>query len=178
MPELERRAVLELRAAPAKRRLEGLAAPFDQVAHIGGFDEVITRGAFTATLSDGHDIVALADHDPRDVLARTRNGSLRLAETRSGLEFSLDLPDTQLGRDVLHMAENELLGGMSFGFRVRPAGERWDKMTRELRSLDLVEISTVAAWPAYDGTVVAARSRMPIRLALARRWMETLRWGS
>jgi HK97 family phage prohead protease len=173
MAELERRAVLEVRAAPAKRRLEGIAAPFGQVAHINGFDERIIEGAFTETLRDGHDILALADHDHRQLLGRTRNGSLRLEETRSGLEFSLDLPDTTLGRDVLELASRGDLGGMSFGFRVRPAGERWDKMTRELRALDLLEISTVAAWPAYEGTVVSVRSRPPIRLCMAQRFLET-----
>jgi uncharacterized protein len=174
MPQLERRAVLEYRAAPSKRRLEGLAAPYGQTAHIGGFDEVIVEGAFRDTLRDGHDIVALADHDHRHLLGRTRNGSLRLEETRAGLEFSLDLPDTQVGRDVLHMAEQELLGGMSFGFTVRPAGERWVKMTRELRALDLAEISTVAAWPAYSSTEVFVRSRRPPRLTRALRVLETV----
>jgi HK97 family phage prohead protease len=174
MAELERRAVLEVRAAPAKRRLEGIAAPFDQVAHIGGFDEVIIEGAFAESLRSGRDVLALVDHDHRQVLARTRNGSLRLEETRSGLEFSLDLPDTQAGRDVLALAEAGTLGGMSFGFVVRNAGERWVKMTRELRALDLLEISTVAAWPAYEGTTVQTRARVPPRVRRALAWLETV----
>jgi HK97 family phage prohead protease len=174
MAEIERRPVLEVRAAPAKRRLEGLAAPFNQVAHINGFDETIVPGAFAESLRSGRDVLALADHDHRQLLARTRNGSLRLEETRSGLEFSLDLPETTLGRDVLALAEAGTLGGMSFAFTVKTAGERWVKMTRELRALDLVEISTVASWPAYSGTTVAARSRMPPRLALALRVLETV----
>ena len=104
-----------------------IAAPFNMVAHIGGFDERIVPGAFTETLRDGHDILALADHDHRQLLGRTKNGSLQLEETRSGLEFSLDLPDTSLGRDVLALAERGDLGGMSFGFKVGAAGERWVK---------------------------------------------------
>jgi HK97 family phage prohead protease len=174
MPEIERRPVLEVRAAPAKRRLEGLAAPYGQVAHINGFDEVIIEGAFAESLRSGRDVLALVDHDHRHVLARTRNGSLRLEETRSGLEFSLDLPDTGAGRDVLALAEAGTLGGMSFGFAVRTAGERWVKMTRELRALDLFEISTVAAWPAYSGTSVATRSKMPPRIRRALAWLETV----
>jgi HK97 family phage prohead protease len=173
--DLERRAVLEVRAAPAKRRLEGIAAPFGQVAHINGFDEVIVEGAFAESLRDGHDILALVDHDHRHVLARTRNGSLRLEETRSGLEFSLVLPDTSAGRDVLALAEAGTLGGMSFAFAIRkPAGERWVKMTRELRALDLFEISTVAAWPAYSGTSVQTRARVPPRVRRALAWLETV----
>ena len=60
------------------------------------------------------------------------------------------MPDTSLGRDTLELARNGSLGGMSFGFMVRTAGERWSKNLRELRALDLVEVSTVAAWPAYE----------------------------
>jgi HK97 family phage prohead protease len=89
---IERRAVLELRAAG--RRLEGIAAPFDQVAHVNGFDEVIRRGAFAETLADGHDVVALVDHDGGKLLGRTKTGTLRLQEARQGLMFDLDVPQT------------------------------------------------------------------------------------
>jgi HK97 family phage prohead protease len=86
----------------------------------------------------------------------------------------LDLPETSLGRDVLALAERGDLGGMSFGFKVRTAGERWIKMTRELRALDLFEISTVAAWPAYEGTTVSTRARVPPRVRRALAWLETV----
>jgi len=169
---VEHRAALEFRAIG--RRLEGIAAPFDQIAHVGGFDEVIRPGAFTETLSEGHDILALVDHDQTRLLGRTRNGSLRLQEDRPGLLFEIDVPDTSLGRDVLTLAQRGDLGGMSFGFRVRKAGEQWIKNLRELRALDLVEVSAIAAWPAYESTTVHARSRQPERLALALRWLETV----
>jgi HK97 family phage prohead protease len=169
---VEHRAALEFRAIG--RRLEGIAAPFDQVAHVGGFDEVIRPGAFAESIADGHDILALVDHDQTRLLGRTRNGSLRLHEDRQGLLFEIDVPNTTLGSDVLEMARRGDLGGMSFGFRVRKAGERWSKTLRELRSLDLIEVSAIAAWPAYEGTEVHARSRQPGHLALARRWLETV----
>jgi phage head maturation protease len=45
---------------------------------------------------------------------------------------------------------------MSFGFRV--VDEDWpDKRSRELRAVDLVKVSVVSAWPAYEGTSVQAR---------------------
>jgi uncharacterized protein len=169
---IERRAVLELRAAG--RRLEGVAAPFNVVAHVNGFDERIMPGAFAATLADGHDIVALVDHDGSKLLGRTKTGTLRLQETRQGLAFDLDVPDTSLGRDVLALAERGDLGGASFAFRVRkPAGERWDGTVRELRALDLLEVSIVHSWPAYSATEVHARCRPPIRLCMAQRFLET-----
>ena len=128
------------------------------MTHVGGFDEVIRPGAFAETLADNHDILALVDHDETRLLGRTRNGSLRLQEARQGLTFEIDVPNTTLGSDVLELARRGDLGGMSFAFRVRPAGERWSKTLRELRAVDLVEVSAIAAWPAYGGTEVHARS--------------------
>ena len=145
----------ELRAKG--RRLEGHAALFGTVAQIGGgMDETIAPGAFANSLKTRRDILALVDHDPTRVLARTRSGTLRLAEDSQGLAFDLDLPDTQAARDVLSLAERGDLGGMSFGF----TATRDDVLgnTRTLHAVELFEISVVAAWPAYDGTTVQARA--------------------
>lgn len=159
----------ELRAKG--RRLEGYAALFGKEARIGGdMVETIAPGAFTATLAEREDILALVDHDPTRVLARTRSGTLRLAEDTRGLAFDLDVPDTQAGRDVLAMAERGDLGGMSFGFSARD--DHVDGDRRELRAVELFEISVVAAFPAYEGTVINARAQgglFPIRNAAARR---------
>lgn len=172
---MERRASLELRAKG--RRLSGYAAVFGQDTRIGDFTETVLPGAFTASLRAGRDILALVDHDPRAVLARTRSGTLRLAEDSHGLHFELDAPDTTAGRDLLALAERNDLGGASFAFTVPPGGEHWIDDRRELRAVELHEVSIVQSWPAYEGTVVHARARrlhLPPRLAAARRWMDTL----
>lgn len=155
---LELRAVSELRAAQG-RRLEGYAATFGTPARIESFTETIAPGAFRASLGrPSCDVLALFDHDAGRLLARTRSGTLRLFEDGKGLSFSLDLPDTQFGRDVLTMTERGDFGGMSFGFR--PVDEDWPNAeTRELRAVDLIEISVVHAHPAYAATSIAARSR-------------------
>lgn len=169
-----RSASVEVRAKG--RRLEGHAALFGVEARIGRFSETIRAGAFTGSL--GRDVLALVDHDPKRVLGRTRSGTLRLAEDTRGLAFDLDVPDTSDGRDILALAERSDLGGMSFGFTVAPGGDAWTGERRELRAVTLHEISVVLAWPAYQGTVVQARSAgpgAPLRLALASRYLETLR---
>lgn len=167
---MERRAATELRAAG--RRLEGYAAVFDSPARIGGFTEIIKPGAFRATLEARADVLALVDHDPARLLARTASGTLRLVEDSRGLAFAIDVPDTQLGRDVLALAERRDLGGMSFSFRATaegwPAADR-----RELRAVDLIEVSVVQAWPAYADTSVQARSRSTM-VAWRRRLVEAL----
>ncbi len=169
---LERRAAAEVRAAG--RRLEGYAAVYKTEARIGSFTETIAPGAFRTSLAAKGDVLALVDHDPGRLLARTSSGSLRLAEDARGLRFDLDVPDTQLGRDVLALAERRDLGGMSFSFRVKD--EAWPaRDRRELRAVELLEVSVVHAWPAYASTSVEARHRGANLAALARaRFLETL----
>ena len=158
------------------RTLEGHAAVFGQAARIGGFTESIRAGAFASTLRSAGDILALVDHDAGKLLARTKSGTLRLAEDGQGLAFALDVPDTQTGRDILALAERGDLGGASFGFTVPKGGDAWTGTTRELRSVTLHEISIVLGWPAYAGTNVAARSLahgVTLRARLAATWLQT-----
>lgn len=172
--DIERRAALDVKASG--RKLTGYVARFDSEARIGSFTEVIRRGAFRASLDSGADILALADHDPRAVLGRTRTGTLELREDADGLAFTLTLPDTQAGRDLAALAERGDLGGCSFGFTVKPDGEHWEGNRRELRAVDLREVSIVQSWPAYPDTSVALRNRQPeSQLAVLRYWLETCR---
>ena len=169
---IERRRAADLSVAPGRRRLVGYAAVFGQETRISDFTEVIRPGAFTASLK-GRDILALVDHDPSRLLARTKSGTLRLDEDSKGLRFELDLPDTTEGRDLLALAERGDIGGMSFGFTVARSGERWYGKKRELRAVTLHEISVVHAWPAYQGTSVEPRARRP-HLEAALLYLETI----
>lgn len=171
----QRSAALEIRARG--RKLEGYAALFGVRARIGHTNEEIRQGAFTGALASGRDVLALVDHDPARLLARTRSGSLRLSQDSTGLAFDLDLPDTGEGRDLLALAERGDLGGMSFGFTVAPGGETRSGGVRFLEALHLHEISVVKAHPAYEGTSCNARSLEAIRrrrLDHARRYLEAL----
>jgi len=152
--EIERRAA-ELEIRTIGRRLEGYAAVFSTRATVADFDEMIEPGAFAASLGAG-DKLALVDHDPTKLLARTRNGSLKLAEDSRGLHFEIDLPRTSLADDVLALAEAGSLGGASFGFITKR--DEWSGNLRTLHAVDLREISVVSAFPAYPQTSVAARS--------------------
>jgi HK97 family phage prohead protease len=169
---IERRAhLVEVRAASG-RKLTGYAATFGTPAQIGPFTESIRAGAFRASLASGRDVLALVDHDPARLLARTSSGTLRLAEDSRGLAFELDLPDTSTARDILALAERRDLGGMSFGFHATedawPAADR-----RELRAVELHEISVVQAWPAYSQTSVSARFRSA---SVDPTWLRRLFW--
>jgi HK97 family phage prohead protease len=170
---LERRFSAGVRSAEG-RKLEGYAALCGMPTRINGqFDEVIAEGAFRS-LGPDRDILALVDHDSSKLLARTKSGTLQLREDSKGLAFTLALPDTQLGRDVLALAQRGDLGGMSFGFTVPKGGEEWRGSLRVLKNIDLHEISVVHAWPAYDGTIVQARRKQP-KLTRALLFMRTVR---
>jgi hypothetical protein len=171
-----RAAALEVRAKG--RKLEGYAAIFGVETRIGPITESIRAGAFAGALSDGRDVLALVDHSPAALLARSKSGTLRLAQDSRGLSFELDVPDTTTGRDVLALAERGDLGGASFGFRPSAAGEIWQGKSRTLTNIDLREVSIVQAFPAYAQTTVAARSASKsVRLALSRRLLEIAEAG-
>lgn len=155
--QIERRAFTEVRTASGGRKLEGYAATFGAAAAFGAITEVIAPGAFREAIVG--DVLALLDHDMAQVLGRTRSGTLRLIEDSRGLAFSLDLPDTTAGRNVMALAERGDLGGMSFGFLVPEGGDRWEGERRTLERVDLREISVVSAFPAYPDTSLALRTR-------------------
>jgi Escherichia/Staphylococcus phage prohead protease len=170
---LERRAAaIEFRAAG--RQLTGHAAVFDVEARLPGFTEVLKPGAFAASLRAGGDILALVDHDQTKVIGRTKAGSLHLVEDDRGLAFDINLPNTTPANDVLELVRSGNAGGASFAFSVPKDGETWHGTRRTLRSVNLIEISVVSAWPAYPETSVVARARPPARLMMAMRFLETI----
>jgi uncharacterized protein len=156
--KIEYRATIELRSDG--RVLYGLAAPYDQPAKIGPFTERIARGAFGRVLRDKGDVMLLRDHDPRQLLARTGNGSLTIEDATDGLRFRATLAEFTTADDALAQARAGLLAGCSIGFYVR--GETWNgaRDQRVLNDIELIEISAVQAAVAYPQTAIAARSRI------------------
>ncbi|WP_462379568.1 HK97 family phage prohead protease [Pseudomonas sp. Marseille-QA0892] len=155
------------------RTLYGYAALFNSETTVGDFAEVIRPGAFARTLSapTAANIRAIYEHDNRSLLGKVGSSTLRLREDDKGLAFELDLPDTSLGRDLAELVKRGDVSGCSFGFI--PAKETWLSNLRELRDVDLYEI-TLTASPAYPETTVQVRSKQPLRLALARKYMEAI----
>lgn len=176
-PDIERRgAAGGLRASG--RTLTGYAAVFGTETRMGSFTERIAPGAFSKSLASGRDILALLDHRADVLLGRTASGTLKLTEDAKGLAFELRLPDTQAGRDLVALAERGDLGGMSFGFIAED--EEWNGNTRELRQVDLREVSVIQAFPAYSETEISLRNK-PAELSFwesgdaCGMWLETCR---
>jgi hypothetical protein len=151
---------LELRAEKGQpTKLSGYAAIFNKLSvPTWGFQEKIEPGAFTKTIKRD-DVRALVEHDPARIVGRNVAGTLRLAEDDVGLKVSVDLPDTNTGRDVAVSIERGDLSQMSFGFYV--VSQRWEtKDKADIRTIEEVELFdvSVVAFPAYEETSVALRS--------------------
>lgn len=159
----ERRAgsPIEVRAGEDGITVEGHAATFNEWTDIGGmFRERISPGAFADSIKRGDDVVLLIEHDGLP-LARTRSGTLTLAEDDTGLliRSSLSTEDPDVARVAPKMQRGDL-DKMSFAFMVRD--EKWVEPDeglpeRTIERVDLVDVSIVT-WPAYEGTDIALRS--------------------
>jgi HK97 family phage prohead protease len=154
---------VKLRSEVKGNTLYGHAAVFDQETFIPGEGwEVMTRSAFDEVLDrEDTDVRALFNHDMSMLLGRQSSGTLRLSVDSEGLPFEVDLPDTQLGRDVRVLLERGDLDGASFAWmpgeselRTRQAGGQVRAHTRVSR---LVDVSVVTL-PAYAGAGAALRS--------------------
>ena len=152
-------AGIELRAAEGESfMLVGHAAVFDTLSvPLWGFREKIDPGAFAKAITRD-DVRALVEHDPARIIGRNKAKTLRLAEDEVGLKVEIDVPDTQVGRDLQVSVARGDLTQMSFSFSV--VSESWktkDKVDiRTLEELELFDVSVVA-FPAYEDTDVAQR---------------------
>jgi HK97 family phage prohead protease len=155
----ERRTVaysnLELRAE-GENRLVGYAAVFDSPSEPMPFTEFVRKGAFAKTLNDGADVRLLIDHEGVP-LARTRSGTMTLEENEKGLyvEASLDPANPDAQRILSAMRRGDL-SQMSFAFRTIKDSFNADRSVRELKEVQLFDVSVVT-FPAYEETSAELR---------------------
>ena len=163
MTDFDRRLLqhgANLRAADDGRHIEGYALVFNKRSEeMGGFVEVIARGAIQEPLGD---VVATFNHDMSNLLGRTESRTLALKIDNTGLHYSIDVPDTQAGRDTLTLVRRGDVSGSSFTFDVLPDGDTWttDAKGETLRTLKQIKVYEVGpvAFPAYRDTTVLARA--------------------
>lgn len=151
----------DFRAQVDGNRMVGYAAVFDQVAELSTGYEALAPSAFDEALGRSTtDVRALFNHDPAFPLGRQSAGSLRLEADKQGLGFDIDLPDTQLGRDVREMVRSGLITGASFGFVPGKVAKSLASDGKQLRThtsvAELIDVSPVT-FPAYEGTAVSLR---------------------
>lgn len=154
-------ADFEVRSDEQSNTLVGYAAVFNSESRdLGGFTEVLSPGAFRATLNSGYDFKAFLNHSSERTLGRVGNGTLKLVEDEIGLRAEITLPNSQFGRDLAEEVRSGYMDKMSFGFRANE--EEWevrksdDRAIRVLKAVDLFEVSIVSE-PAYLDTSIAKR---------------------
>lgn len=138
-----------------------------------GLVERIMPGAFDKVI-DGADVRSMFNHDPNQILGRTKNRTLRLSVDSVGLRYEVDLPDTQTGRDIARSVERGDVDGSSFWFQIADGGttkrKDGDQEIWEIRELsNLLEVGPVTM-PAYKATSAAMRSMLQKYHDECQRW--------
>ena len=115
-------------------RFAGYAAVF---GHPDRGGDVVKQGAFARALKGRAGAVPLLwQHEPGRPIGRIEY----LKEDKRGLRVIGRLSEGAAGREAAALLKDGAVGGLSFGYRVR---EAHGELPRELRDLELVEVSLV-----------------------------------
>jgi uncharacterized protein len=172
---IERRVVespLELRADGDRLRIGGHAAVFNEWTTLYESASFLWRerlhaNCFDRAIEDRHDVRALFNHEPNQILGRTTSGTLRLTTDARGLVDEIDPPssaDSPIAAHVLSAIRRGDVTGQSFAFRPteiqtveRQEGQRV-VYEETILDLTLYDVGPVT-YPAYPTTDVGVRSR-------------------
>lgn len=160
--------------------IEGYFSVFNSNYEIApGMTESISPGAFAGAL--GGDVRALTNHDTTLVLGRTKAGTLELREDGHGLwgRVKINREDS----DAMNLYRRVQRGDVdqcSFGFDIgkEEAAVNDDGSVHwTITEVSVLYEVTVATFPAYDETSVAARSAQAeqIKRRSGQAWKETMK---
>lgn len=145
----------------SEKIITGYINKFNTRSQYMGFYEEVRNGAFDKTLSDGHNIYAMYNHDSNMILGSTRSGSLKLNADDVGLHFELRInPNISYAKDLYELVRSGDIAGCSFGFYV--LDDSWsyteDKIDlRTVKEVELIEV-TITPFPAYLDSEASCRS--------------------
>jgi len=158
--ELERRLIaeqpgLEVKADENGRTvIRGYAAVFESESQdLGGFVEVVERGAFDEVMQSSPDVFGKYNHER--VIGRTSSGTMRLMVDERGLRYEIDPP--RAAADVVELIERGDVRGSSFAFRTKAADETWKRddqgrMVRRIKKFSFLGDAGPVDTPAYLAT--------------------------
>lgn len=154
---------VEMKPTATGFSFDGVAAPVGVTTDLGDFTEEYERGTFRRFLaSSSTNIPFLHEHNPRDLLATTRSGRLKLSEDGKGLRAKADVVKTDLSERIKALVDSGDIGGMSIGMVVGPGNSkisrRGGKAHRSIQNLKrLLDVCTTFD-PAYVATEAQFRS--------------------
>jgi len=151
------------------RTVRGLAAVYDQpwaeaLSEKNGYSESFARGAFRKALTrlQNFNVPLLWQHERRDMLGTTKNGTLRLKEEPNGLYFEGDLPENPLGEYVRSMVERGDATGVSVGMASGPQdsamSRRDGRYHRTINNIHHLLDVSLTYEPSYPAAIVELRS--------------------
>lgn len=158
--ELERRLIaeqpgLEVKADENGRTvIRGYAAVIESESQdLGGFVEVIERGAFDEVMQANPDVFGKYNHER--VIGRTSSGTMRLMVDDRGLRYEIDPPRS--AADIVELIERGDVRGSSFAFRSNPKDEEWKRddqgrMIRRIKKFSFLGDAGPVDTPAYLAT--------------------------
>jgi hypothetical protein len=152
-----------------KRYIEGYAIIFNQRSKLirewgETFYEIIEPTAPDNVLSrENLNVIATVDHSPAKMLGRTLSGTLKLEKDERGLKYRIEVPDTQLGRDMAALIERGDYFESSFIFSIAENGYRYDRgediPVRYISEFASLRDVSVVIDGAYANTEVKMRSQ-------------------
>ncbi len=159
----------EVRMAPMEiRDVSGLTVVFRAIVFdspsvdMGGWKEVIKRGATRPALAGNPDIRLLLNHDGVP-FGRTTAGTLRLSEQPEGVDSVAEFPDTQAARDLIVSIERGDINQCSFAFTVAVNGTEWIYNEDEgidyryVHRMARIYEESIVTFPAYEDTFAAVK---------------------
>ena len=161
MSKILYRAISEVRSNTESRTITGYAIVFESWSRdLGGFYEIIHKGAITQELINRSDVIMNVNHDNDKMVARSVNGkgTLKLTLDDIGLRFEFDAPPTPLGEELLFNIRSGNLFECSFAFSLSGSEtcERWTKdenmLRREILEIDGIYDCSIVTVAAYGAT--------------------------
>ena len=161
MSKILYRAISEVRSNTESRTITGYAIVFESWSRdLGGFYEIIRKGAITQELINRSDVIMNVNHDNDKMVARSVNGegTLKLTLDDIGLRFEFDAPPTPLGEELLFNIRSGNLFECSFAFSLSGSEncERWTKdenmLRREILEIDGIYDCSIVTVAAYGAT--------------------------
>ena len=148
----------ELRIENAEsREVVGYGSVFNSLSeNLGGFRERIDERAFDEVLEN--DVRALFNHDSNYILGRTTANTLKLSVDERGLRYSVNIPETTYGNDLMVSLDRGDIPQNSFGFIVEEDDWSQDEEGNTIRTIKkvsrLLDVSLVT-YPAYPEATIA-----------------------
>ena len=152
----------DIQSEKESRTITGRAIVFESWSkNLGGFYEIIHRGAITQELIDKSDIIMNINHDDEKIVARSRQGkgTLSVSLKDDGVYFSFEAPTTSRGDELLYNIRNGNIFECSFAFTIPDDihSERWyvdsdNVYRREVNVIDGLYDMSLVIHGAYGDT--------------------------